>query len=97
MMLSLILNYGLSNFMNEFGVSIAGSYSLFGFVMIILLALLLFLLNMPETIILGVLSIFVVVLHAIWGGIFTVMATIVGVIYGVVLAMFVFSLFRRGD
>lgn len=96
-MFGIILNYGLSNFMNEFGVAIAGSYSLFGFFLLIALALLLFLLNIPETVILGVLSVFVIILHAIWGGIFTVMATIVSVIYGVMGAIFIFSLFRRGD
>jgi len=96
-MFAMLVSFGLNNFMNEFGVAIAGSYTLFGFMILILFALLLFLLNIPETIILGVMSVLVVILHAIWGGIFTTMATIVGVVYGVMLAIFLFSLFRRGD
>lgn len=96
-MLGMLLNYGLNNFTYEFGVAIAGSYTLFGFFIIIMFALLLFLLNMPETIIIGSISIIVVILHAIWGGVFTTLATIVGVAYAVIAAIFMFSLFRRGD
>lgn len=96
-MLGIILSFGLSNFTNEFGVAIAGSYTLFGFFILAMFAMLLFLLNMPETIILGTLSILVVILHALWGGVFTTLATIVGVVYAVMAAIFMFSLFRRGD
>lgn len=96
-MLGIILNFGLSNFTNVFGVAIAGSYTLFGFFILAMVAMLLFLLNIPETIILGTLSVLVVILHALWGGVFTTLATIVGVVYAVMAAIFMFSLFRRGD
>lgn len=96
-MMGILLSFGLSNFTNEFGVAIAGSYTLFGFFILAMFAMLLFLLNMPETIILGTLSVLVVILHALWGGVFTTLATIVGVVYAVMAAIFMFSLFRRGD
>jgi len=97
MIASIILTQSIGNLFNNLGSSILGSYDLLGLFIIILLLVLMYIMEIPPLFILGSLSICVVILNVVWGGVFTKLATVGAIIFGTLMALFIVRLFTEGN
>lgn len=92
----MLLNYSIAEMFNEMGSSMFGSPELFGIFVMIGVLFILFLLNVPEGFIL-IAGMGVVVGFSYVGGVFTQLLGIVAVVLGVLVALGIWFIFKKGD
>ena len=88
---------GAETVMDILGTSIFGSYEFLGFILVIFLVFLLATLKLPAQTILLLGGFFVVIIGSWAGGILKSMVAVVGVIFGVIIALTIWKLFKQGD
>jgi|AntAceMinimDraft_18_1070375.scaffolds.fasta_scaffold02551_3 hypothetical protein len=88
---------GAETVMDILGTSIFGSYEFLGFILVIFLVFLLATLKLPGQTILLLGGFFVVIIGSWAGGILKSMVAVVGVIFGVIIALTIWKLFKQGD
>lgn len=91
----IFLSYAISELFNTMGVSMVGNYELFGFLLLIGIMIVLFLLGLPMQLVLGMAGIMLIVFYGVWGGLFRQFATIVAIAFGVLAATLIYSIFRE--
>jgi len=92
----LLNTYNVSSLFNEMGSGIFGSPEFFGIFVILGVLFLLFLLNVPDGFIL-ISGMGVVLGFSLVGGVFTQLLGIVAVILGVLVALGIWFIFKKGD
>lgn len=92
----LLSAYNISGLFSEMGSSMFGSPEFFGIFVILGVLFLLFLLNVPDGFIL-IAGMGIVLGFSMVGGIFTQLLGIVAVVLGVLIALGIWFIFKKGD
>lgn len=86
----------LGNVLESMGVGMTGSMVLFSFILLIIIALLMFTSNIPSTFILVAMAILSVSMFTVWGGQeLKTVAVLVAIIFGATIGMFILKFFSR--
>lgn len=88
---------GANTLLDSLFTSIFGSYEFLGFILVIFLVFLLATLKIPAQAILVMGSLFVILIGAWAGGVLKSMVAIAGVVFGVIIALAIWKLFKQGD
>jgi len=95
-MISILAVQSLGNVLTQMGFGLTGSMVLFAFILLIGIALLMFISNIPSSFILIVVSILSVGMFTIWGGSeLRIIAVLVAVILGATIGMFLLKFFSE--
>jgi hypothetical protein len=95
-MISILAVQSLGNVLTQMGFGLTGSMVLFAFILLIGIALLMFISNIPSSFILIVVSILSVGMFTIWGGSeLRIIAVLVAVILGATIGMFLLKFFSK--
>jgi membrane protein DedA with SNARE-associated domain len=95
-MMSMLAVQSLGTILEQMGIGMTGSIVLFAFVILIGIALLMFISNIPSSFILIAVSILSVSMFTIWGGAeLKIIATIVAVVLGATIGMFLLKFFSK--
>lgn len=88
----------ISNLLNSIGIGVTGSVTLFAFIILIGLAILMFVSNIPSTFILISLSILITGMYFVWGGaVLHILAVLIGIITGAAIGIYIIKFFSSSD